>query len=255
MVKRAKRKEKAVILQEPESKGNGFFGFQLSSTALVILAIVVIFLAFTAYVLMQPPPPAYTTSYQEPLVPAVGLKLLPGEKYVYRLGDGQNQMLIEHNVQGRSEGCMVVTTSFENYSIPFCIDEATGEAKLSGQTGENAQAAGPDFAQSWMLALKDGWNWTMSVNTTVEMMGSTETIQALSVYRVASRGTVKGRDAFKVIADTSIRRVSNGRIYSSDNTTETVWVDVDKRVLLYTSSNGVTVELVEAPFKITNYSG
>ena len=73
------------------------------------------------------------------------MRLLPGEKYVYAFEDPDlGKLKIEQIVEGRRGGCMVVNTTIQNMSIPFCLDEKTGEAKTSGEWAQ-ASPAGPGF--------------------------------------------------------------------------------------------------------------
>lgn len=249
--------EKTPAAAEPQKT---FLGFRMTAFRWVLVIVSVIFIVFLAFIFMQPGPERTSSIFREPLIPVVGIKLLPGEKYVYSFGDDRlGKMKIVQEVGARGNGCILVSTNVQNMSVPFCLDEKTGEPRTTGQTAGGASiavtSASPDFMQPWMLALTDGWSWRLGVNTTVMMMGSNETIEALSVYKVAARTNVKGRDSFKVTIETSMRRVSNGKAYESSNRTETVWIDADKRVLLYAVSNGVATELIEAPFKVEKYSG
>jgi hypothetical protein len=225
--------------------------FKLSPLALAGIVFAILFVAFIAYSVFQPPPPKPSTSYySEPLILASALQLLPGENYTYEINDPSLGIVtMQNEVKGRSDGCLVVETKAGENSIPFCLEEQTGEPRLP-QGQDNRAGVGPQFFQPWMLALKDGWSWRTSANSTVEFMGASETIASSAVYRVAGRGPSRGREAFKVAIDVSVKRISDGKEYSHAETTQVVWIDAKKRVLLYAASGNSTIALVGAPFPL-----
>ncbi len=259
------KKAKKEKIEKPESKKSAMsvfksaFSLNFSKTTWFMLLIALAFFIFVLYVMTKPIPPPINTSYMGPLVPVTGLKLAPGEKYVYELFDQSlGKVRLNSTVKERAQGCIVVEADSNGVTVPFCLDELTGEPKV--QQGPDQQAPGqqagivPQFTQPWMLALTENWTWGNGMNTTVEWMGSVESIESSSTYRVAAIGKVKGRMAFKVIIDSTVRRVSNGKGFPAENWTQVVWVDSEKRVLLYAGLLNGHIELVEAPFKVEPYA-
>jgi hypothetical protein len=249
--KRKRRNKK----QDSESGNGPPFGIKVSGWVLWGLLILLLFVLFLAYTLAQPSPKPEYSAYEGPIEPVVGLQILPGEEYVYELGQDERVLRLVHKVGAKDGDCITVSSDAEGMMVPFCLNLETGRAQYPGQQSVQGSHAPltPDFSQPWMLALKTGWSWIVGLNSTVEFMGSTESVRAESVYRVVARGSAKGRDAFKVSVQTTAVRVSNGVAYHDSNNTEVVWVDAEKRVLLYANSGGVRLELVEAPFQIVPY--
>jgi hypothetical protein len=221
------------------------------SWKLVAAIIALLFIAFVAYVLLVPPKPAVTTFYQEPLLQASSMNLLSGEKYTYLFGNNSTEKSKIENAVGEQRGdCLMVTTTFSNNSIPFCID-SSGNSKLP--TGGNSSIS-PDFLQAWMLAVKEGWNWSMRASTTVEFAGGSEEFTASANYAYAGTEKFKGRDAYKVEVIMEAIRISNGKEAKKESSKETIWVDAEKRVLLYRDSPGFEMEIIGAPFPLTSTS-
>ena len=245
--------------KKPSNLIKSAFSFNFSRTTWAILLVIAGFFIFVLYIMTKPIPPPITTTYAGALVPVTGLRIEPGEKYAYELYDERlGKVRLNNTIGERTTDCIVVETDSNGMSVPFCLDERTGEPKLQqGASGPSAdQQAGvvPQFIHPWMLALTDNWTWSNGINTTIEWMGSTEVIESSSTYRVVARGGMKGRPAFKVLIEASARRISNGREYQNENGTQVVWVDAEKRVLLYAGFPSGHIELVEAPFKIEPYS-
>ncbi|MFH1471222.1 MAG: hypothetical protein ABIF01_05720 [Candidatus Micrarchaeota archaeon] len=255
--RRAKRSDKpkrqsegATWLSETAKKAQSYRPSWWAIT--IVLAIGAILFFF--YVFTQPPPTPVSSSYSEPLIPVTGLKFSPGETYVYEWYDQQmGSVRISNSVKERAGGCILVYTQSANFSLPFCIDEITGESKDPSNPAEPLNMS-PQLFQPWMLALKENWTWRTEVNMTIEWMGSTEKIDSRSVYRVVSREPIKGRDAYKVIIETSVNRASNSMIYPIERDAQVVWVDAEKRILLYANSSTSKIELTGAPFKVEPYS-
>ncbi len=252
---KARKRRQAKQEQAPPGKFlRDAFIPNFSGSKWLMLAILVATGLFLTYFITRPIPPPIVVSYADPLVPLTGLKMVSGENYVYSWSDPQlGEVRIENKVGNLAGECLLVTTESNNATIPFCLDGKTGEPIDPSRQGQTLNVS-PQFFQSWMLALTDGWTWRASVNTTVEWLGSSETIESASNYRVAARGTVKGREAFKVLIETSMARISNEKRYPSETATQVVWVDAEKRVLLYAGSEEGHLELMEAPFKVEPYS-
>ncbi len=246
--KKPKKKKKEV--NEPTK----LFDFDKSIIFWVIGGFLLLFFILFIYATLQPVPPPETSIYREPLAPVVELQLSPGEDYVYELiGPDKTVVSVLNQVKERKNECMTVFVSSQNFSFPFCIHYRTGETLTSTEQGLEP---GPslEFFQPWMLALKNGWTWRVDVNTTVQLFGISEKIDGTSRYELVARGSVKGRDAYKILVHTSMTRYSNNEKYETSNRTEVIWVDVEKRVMLYGASEYSSLELVTAPFAIEPYS-
>ncbi|MFH1447598.1 MAG: hypothetical protein ABIG39_01935 [Candidatus Micrarchaeota archaeon] len=249
--KKRRRKNPKTSKDAAPQEARRFLGSNTSIFAWVLGTSVLLFLLLLVYITSQPLPSPETYSYQEPLIPLTSLRVLPEETYAYVLrSPGMADIPITNHVKERKGRCMVIITMSQNMTFPFCLDVETGDSLTS--SGDPAPS--PEFSQPWMLALKEGWTWKVSSNTTVEMMGMRETMHGSSEYRVAAIGSMKGRSAYKVIIETTITRINDGDNYESSKRTEVIWVDTEKLVMIYGTSGESVLELIDAPFDLEQVS-
>ncbi len=179
------------------------------------------------------------------LTPNVRLQLLPGEKYGYTYKMSGVEANITYTMIGLVGDCVGVradaSAAQEFASSTVCINMETGEVR--------ANELSADFFQPWMLSLRDGfsWNSTSRITYPPPLEFNDATLRTVSVL---GREDFRGRPAFKVRSIST--RIINGQ---TANVLEAdLWVDEEKRVLLGSESKLFTIELISAPFPLSNSS-
>jgi hypothetical protein len=178
--------------------------------------------------------------FSDPLSPDIPLQLHEGESYSYKYEIGGANLSGTYTVSSSLGGCTLVR----------------GNAVYNGQPAELSACVYPDngsfsdpnqeldFFQPWMLALKPGFNWTAGARIVYGTSGVEDV--TTTRYAFVMPDTHLGRPAFKVIATTD--RIFQGQ--SMAHAERTLWIDIEKRVLLESISTDFSVRITSAPFTI-----
>ncbi|VVB66291.1 Uncharacterised protein [Candidatus Gugararchaeum adminiculabundum] len=226
-------------------------------TMLIIGASVLIFILMMGYVFLTLKPPTYETSISfSRLSPTKDFPLLGGENYTYEFrGPSQSPVRTEYSIKdSTSQSCAPVQGKVPELgvSISTCLSKSSGKPSqilVNSQNGSFLTNASVDFFFSDLtMSLKDGFVWQH--NTTSMVTGDYPFNQTLVLnFKVLGTEKFKGRDAFKV--EFSSFFANERGISSTDIPSQMIYVDQDKRVILYSSSNESEFELIGAPFNMT----
>jgi len=208
------------------------------ATTLIMIACVLGYLGFTAYILFSMPQVEIQARVLEGnLSKNSALALLPGEKYLYSLESPEGAQQVAYAVSS-SPSCAGVAVSEQSQqaSQTICILK---NGMLSGQEGgmgnSNFGNRSMLLFSPWMLAASQNFSWDVS------SVYSSQGVEMTIITHFASKGMkqLAGREAYEVeIGDTAGSQPA--RFY----------IDSEKRVLLYADLGNVTVKMVSAPFAL-----
>ncbi|MFA5929720.1 MAG: hypothetical protein WC861_02460 [Candidatus Micrarchaeia archaeon] len=208
------------------------------ATTLMLIACVVGYVGFTAYIFFSMPAVEIDARIAEgSLAKNSALALAPGERYVYSLEGPAGAQQVAYSV-GASQSCAgaVVTESSGQSSQAICILK-------NGMLSDPSQgAANSNFGNQsillfspWMLAASENFTWD------VDNIYSARGVEMTVTTHFASKGSrrLAGREAYEIeVGDNS--GAPPARFF----------IDSDKRVLLYAELGNATVKLTGAPFAL-----
>jgi len=269
-VKSSPLRERVSSAVDSFSKPNLSFGSSLLKQFLLFSAL---FLAAALlFWFLSPsflPKPSWEYSIiQSPLVKNTPLQLHAGDYLVYIASfNGQNQPArLDLSLRSGCRGVFMVDSSAQaqlsalgagqnvplsSYSVCLGMDgnERNPAGEIVGNNVSFSNLSWPYF-QPWMLALQDNWTW--SINTALRIQPYDLSYPQKMSYRVLGRSAVFGREAFVV-------EISPEGGYGQDgsglqtNQPATMFVDVQKRVLLRADYSNLSIELTDASF-FSNHS-
>lgn len=161
------------------------------------------------------------------------LSILPGEQYTYAyvFENSTMDMNISYAIKGGGE-CIIIDI-INGTEQPMCINSKGNDKSMSNLS---LNAPFLNIFRPWMLALKDGWDWSVLGKG---MIVGTEYIFDEIKLTVVGKEQFKGRPSYKVkMNDTS----SSKPVF--------LWVDDEKRILLRELGPGYEVTLIKAPFSL-----
>jgi hypothetical protein len=200
----------------------------LSSTrvAIATVAILIVIMALSAVMFKPRFENPEVLLVEEPLAKNAAFQLKPGESYVYGTAGNGTPVAVSYEILA---GRNCTTIAFMNSKPPStsCIRADGTDAR-----GYNSQLENADVFMyaPWMLALREGWRWNVSMY--ISYNGSASYV-ASKDYRVLRAENYRGRMAFVVMEN----------ITGSPPQYE--WVDAEKRILLRLQGEGYAIELVE----------
>jgi len=198
--------------------------------------------------------PTIASSSSFPLIPKLPLQLAAGEKYSYSYSFFGEPATSTYTITALQPPCAYVegsfTSNFTNFNVRACIDMNNGSVRslrVLDESGKQQQANGTlEFVQPFMLALDENWRWHQNTSVVFDArLGIGE--NDVATYESGLLTAYRGRRAFNVTV-TSERYVRGSLLA---RTTQTLYVDQEKRVLLLADSPEVRIELVSAPFNLT----
>ncbi|VVB57531.1 Uncharacterised protein [uncultured archaeon] len=249
----------------------------------LMLAIAVLLAAGLVLMLLAPvllPPPSWSVEVQEaPLFKNARLNLTPGDYLVYRIDLPEGPQLIRLDAR-LSPGCPGIRLTDSTTGAmaarqqspsrapapsPASADSASASPPLSaysvclGWDGVERSSANQrlgsnlsfsslswPYFQPWMLALREDWRW--SARTRMRVQPFNLTYAQDIALRTLNRSSFAGRDAFWV----EVSYPPSAEPWSAGNASATppvrLAIDAQRRVLLYSESEGVRVSLVDASF-------
>ncbi|MBI5046835.1 hypothetical protein HZC07_03835 [Candidatus Micrarchaeota archaeon] len=184
-------------------------------TAVGILIAIMLFAGFFVK------PPAVLKYTEEPLVKNTQLQIKPGETYVYQYMYNNSSANISYQVLDGGDCTIIRMVESVNISA-ICIDSGGVD-----RTGSNMTFANPSMIlfKPWMLAVKEGWNWNVSVYMD---FNDSKTYIATVYYMTVRTENYNGRKTFVVEERTG-----------SDSQYD--WIDAEKRVLLRIVGKGYEI--------------
>ena len=212
--------------------------FDKPSSALLIICIVA-FLAFTIFVFAttKVPEPQQQT-LEAPLIKNSALLLAPGEQYSYLLAMGNQSSTVDYSTS-KSASCpgLLLTEREIDGTRNLCL---ASDGSIIGNDTENTNLmlgnSSTVLFNPWMLAVSDNFTWKVEQVFTA---GASE-ISIPTYFTSQGRKQVAGREAFQI-------GIENG---VSTGTGSTMYIDSQKRVLLYADISNITIRLVSAPFAL-----
>jgi len=173
------------------------------------------------------------TSSESPIAKNSQLPLLPGERYQYRVtGDFPSQQ-IDYQVSKPSSCAGVLVTEEANAVSEACL---LADGTLSGGPAFNFSLGNSSMLifSPWMLAVSEGFSWKVDSNLSSGslVMNLPTTLQSQGLK------SAYGRPAYKILQSSEIGGQS------------TMYIDKEKRVLLYMSAGNSTARITAAPFAL-----
>lgn len=238
--------EKVRILGMPISKNTIYLNLA------VMAAFALLVIAFLFFVQTGQSVQVSETSYQR----TANLALRAGESYAYKVVSGIENSTVNFTISDSGDCKQVDMQSQGATLMTFCLgyDGRPVLYKLPKEQRENQailavanSSLGMPNAplKPWMLGLAPGFyyqaNLTYLSSTTGLVQSSGEIGRETIEATCLGNGTIYGRDAYKVVLRSTT---------SSGISEYTVWVDAQKRVVLYMSGAGETTSLVSAPFPL-----
>ncbi|MFA5105638.1 MAG: hypothetical protein WC506_01635 [Candidatus Micrarchaeia archaeon] len=246
--KPAQEDEKVRILGIPISKKTVILNLAvMAAFALLVLAFL-FFVRTGQYVHIS------ETSYQR----TANLALRAGESYVYKVNSDIENSTVNFTVSDGGDCKQVDMQSQGATLMSFCLgyDGKPVIYRLPKEQRENPailavanSSLGMPNAplKPWMLGLGDGFYYQANltyVSTTEGLVQSSGVIGNERIEAIyAGNGTIFGREAYKVL----LRSTTESGIGEY-----TVWVDAQKRVMLYMTGINETTTIVSAPFPLEN---
>ncbi|MFA6908144.1 MAG: hypothetical protein WC263_04945 [Candidatus Micrarchaeia archaeon] len=244
-----KKKEKKEPGQAPGARGLAgalssayrrvpVFPYLDRATTLVMIACVLGYLGFTAYIMLSMPPSAIEARLLEGnLSKNSALMLSPGERYVYDLEGAADAQRVGYAISA-SPSCagVVVSEQAGQQSQEMCILR-NGMLSGAGDGAANANFGNQSILlfSPWMLAASENFSWS------VDSVYSSQGMEMTITTRFESKGKrqLAGREAYEIdVGDTS--GAAPARFY----------IDSGKRVLLFADLGNVTARLSSAPFAL-----
>jgi hypothetical protein len=168
-----------------------------------------------------------------PLAKNTKLQLLPGETYGYEVeGDFPAQQIIYR--ASKSPGCRGLLLADESGSTSEACVLPDGTAEGSDASNMSLGNGSMLVFSPWMLAASDSLSWKIDTATPSGPMQ----IRFQTAIRSLGSKNAYGRPAYKIEQDSEL----GGKA--------TMYVDKEKRVLLYLSFGNSTARLVSAPFQL-----
>ncbi|MCX8197672.1 MAG: hypothetical protein N3F07_00545 [Candidatus Micrarchaeota archaeon] len=204
-------------------------------TSAIAYAVLAAYLAFMAWVFFFSPPIYSSIEVEvaeEPLQKNAQLSLFPGERYEYLVSFGQEPASISYKISRSADcdGAAVSEWMGQNLLQEACLlwDGTSAASNFSNLSA----GAGMLLFSPWMLAASEGFSW--SVETRMKNPAEYSFRQSF-----ASKGSslLYGREAFEVE-------------HQSEGSYAKIFVDKQKRVLLYLSAGNISARLVSAPFEL-----
>ncbi len=232
------------ISVNPEKEGRGPLDLPLTHWAAI--AVVLFGALVLGFILLPVPGTRPELSITEsPFELTSQLKLAPGERYEYAVSGGA--LSIFYTVSP-SAGCTLVTAAYSSgESIQQCLLQngtlLSGSFNAPGRYAElvPGSPAALDFFQAWMLGLAPGFKHEILITRSIPATG---TSQSTSVdFEESGETRVLGRPAYRV----AVTARSPGAIAN-----QVLYVDKEKRVLLYGSSDAGRLVLISAPFTLNS---
>jgi len=241
----------------PPAAQHGFFASLannkwVANPIRLFFTLAIIWLAAMFFISVVSPSPTWGYEYDEGPLAKAPFQIQEGEEYTYYFGTPDNASFV-HIATSKSSICpgglLMYDKSFAyTQNIKYasvCVDDGGMQLSEDGnRIGSNVSYEGvawPFFAP-WMLAVNDGWNW--SVNSTF-IAGPYRTFSK-TYLRFVENGTKDylGRQGWQV------------EMYASDHPQGNFTkigrslVDKQKRIALFSDYFGVQAWLSDAPFPL-----
>jgi len=208
------------------------------ATSLILIACVLGYLGFVAYIFFSMPPIEIEAKLLEGgLAKNSALLLSPGEGYLYTVESPDGAQQVAYAV-GSLPSCagVVVAEQAGQQSQTVCILKS-GMLSGAGEGAANSNFGNQSILlfSPWMLAASENFSWK------VDSVYSAQGVEMTISTRFESKGKkpLAGREAYEIeVGDNS--GAPPARFF----------IDSEKRVLLYADLGNVTVRMDEAPFAL-----
>jgi len=208
------------------------------ATTLILIACVIGYLGFTAYIFFSMPPIEIEARLLEGgLSKNSALLLSPGERYLYTVESPEGSQQVAYAVSS-SPSCAGVAVAEQagQQSQTVCILKS-GMLSGSGEGAANSNFGNQSILlfSPWMLAASENFSWK------VDSIYSAQGMEMAISTRFESKGKTAfaGREAYEIeVGDDS--GAPPARFF----------IDAEKRVLLYANLGNATVRMDEAPFAL-----
>lgn len=219
------------VLQRIYNRMPQFSFFDRSAMWMLAITLLVYF-AFTAVVFLATPSPSSYLS-EQPLHKNAQLSILPGESYSYAVSAPGESASVSYRISA-SPSCAGALVSESPTGATLCLQQ---NGFIAGDFIQQNYGYGNRsvllFAP-WMLAASEDFSW--QANVTYSAGGAKLSIPIY--FRPAGNASALGRPAYKIAVSSEIGSPS------------TLYIDSEKRVLLYNEDGNFTILLVSAPFAL-----
>ncbi len=218
-----------------------------------VLLCAIFLAALLLIAIFSPPPKIEMASSEAPLAKLSSLKIIPGEQYGYEIAGADGSVPASIKV-GTAPACPGVVMydrlrvsqmqDLEFASVCLGNDgvEIDSKGNKIGTNFSYRNISWPYFSP-WMLAVKEGWNW--SANTSIRVGGLSSATSQEIRFKTIGKENYLGRDGF--LASISLVLPNGG-----ESEVLQVLVDSQKRILLRMESGANTIRLISAPFPLNS---
>ncbi len=177
----------------------------------------------------------------------VNFTLENGEMYSYFVNNSEAIGTVVLNSVEKKEGCRGHVLSCEASGYEVCVNRRGVEIDRYGrEIGSELNYQGNDclvMFSPWMLAVNETWEWEVEMTSEADIFGMPSKTSNMLLLRGRNAEMILGREAYVVEVVADGKRIQR------------IWVDREKRVLLYTEMESGNIELVSGPFEISTGSG
>jgi len=205
-----------------------------ATSALLIACILGYFLFVIAVFFTTPPIQQNTRLVEPPIAKNSQLMLQPGESYLYEVLSPQERQVVQYSISS----CKGIQISESPTGTQVCVSRSGNLLDEDNPSNFSYGNRSLLLFGPWMLAVTNSSDWV------IQTMVSAGGMEIPLSTRLISRGEkyIGGRRAYEVGVDSEI----GGQA--------TMYVDLEKRVLVYADYGNLTARLVRAPFGL-NWAG